>query len=125
MCWASTGEINGEEDPACSLFGLSHINLPLIYGKGINASLRLQLEIIRFSSEESRFARRVGCLLESSLLAPNLQAFKNSNETVSMEESKGLSWTINIEITFPDRSKIMRVSEHKVDPWHDFHTIIT
>ena len=56
MFWASTRETTRVEDQAYCLLGLFGINLPLLYGERQNAFLRLQLEIIRVSQDDSIFA---------------------------------------------------------------------
>jgi hypothetical protein len=54
--WASRRQTTRVEDKAYSLIGLFGINMPLLYGEGKNAFLRLQLEIIKVSNDESIFA---------------------------------------------------------------------
>ncbi|KAI6030070.1 heterokaryon incompatibility protein-domain-containing protein [Pisolithus marmoratus] len=44
------------EDRAYSLLGLFNVNMPMLYGEGSRAFQRLQLEIIRVSSDHSIFA---------------------------------------------------------------------
>ncbi|KAK5039839.1 hypothetical protein LTS07_000334 [Exophiala sideris] len=46
MSWASARRTTRTEDTAYSLMGLFHINMPLLYGEGLNAFIRLQLEIM-------------------------------------------------------------------------------
>lgn len=56
MSWASLRETSRKEDIAYCLMGLFDINMPLLYGEGEKAFLRLQLEIIKQSDDESIFA---------------------------------------------------------------------
>lgn len=57
MFWASSRQTTRGEDRAYSLMGLLDVNMPLLYGEGADkAFLRLQLEVIRDSSDESIFA---------------------------------------------------------------------
>lgn len=56
MSWAANRQATRLEDIAYSLMGIFGINIPLLYGEGENAFLRLQEEIIRNSSDESIFA---------------------------------------------------------------------
>ena len=51
MSWASRRETTRIEDLSYSLFGLFQVNMPLIYGEGPNAFLRLQEEIIKRSND--------------------------------------------------------------------------
>jgi hypothetical protein len=55
LCWAAERNTSRKEDEAYCLLGLFRINMPLLYGEGRNAFHRLQLEIIRTSSDESVF----------------------------------------------------------------------
>jgi hypothetical protein len=56
MLWASTRETTRMEDQAYCLMGLFGVNIPLLYGEGEGAFMRLQLEIIQKSNDESIFA---------------------------------------------------------------------
>lgn len=56
MSWAAGRETTRPEDLAYCLLGLFDINMPLLYGEGTNAFLRLQEEIIRISDDMSVFA---------------------------------------------------------------------
>ena len=56
MSWASRRKTSRPEDMAYCLLGIFDINMPLLYGEGMKAFMRLQLEIIRKSDDESIFA---------------------------------------------------------------------
>jgi hypothetical protein len=56
MSWASKRETTRKEDLAYCLMGLFDVNMPLLYGEGDRAFLRLQEEIIRISDDHSIFA---------------------------------------------------------------------
>ena len=56
MSWASRRKCTREEDEAYCLMGLFRVNMPLLYGEGENAFLRLQYEILKVSDDESIFA---------------------------------------------------------------------
>jgi hypothetical protein len=56
MSWASERKTTRTEDIAYCLMGLFNIQMPLLYGEGKNAFLRLQLEIIKMSDDETIFA---------------------------------------------------------------------
>ena len=56
MSWASQRMTTRVEDEAYSLFGLFGIHMPLLYGEGKNAFLRLQLEILKISDDVSILA---------------------------------------------------------------------
>ncbi|KAH7920892.1 HET-domain-containing protein [Leucogyrophana mollusca] len=56
MCWASERETTRVEDKAYSLMGIFGVHMPLLYGEGENAFIRLQHEIMRTSNDQSIFA---------------------------------------------------------------------
>ena len=56
MSWASRRETTREEDIAYCLLGIFDINMPLLYGEGSKAFLRLQEEIMRGSPDQSLLA---------------------------------------------------------------------
>ncbi|KAI6145888.1 heterokaryon incompatibility protein-domain-containing protein, partial [Pisolithus tinctorius] len=56
MSWAARRKTTRVEDRAYSLMGLFGVNMPMLYGEGEKAFQRLQLEIIRVSSDHSIFA---------------------------------------------------------------------
>ncbi|OCL15122.1 HET and ankyrin domain protein, partial [Glonium stellatum] len=58
MSWAAKRKTTRLEDRAYCLMGIFGINMPLIYGEGERAFLRLQEEIMRISDDHSLFAWR-------------------------------------------------------------------
>jgi hypothetical protein len=56
MSWASNRETTRLEDAAYCLLGIFDVNLPLLYGEGDKAFLRLQEEILKNSMDHSLFA---------------------------------------------------------------------
>ncbi|KAF6836345.1 HET domain-containing protein [Colletotrichum musicola] len=56
MSWASGRETSRSEDMAYCLLGIFGINMPLLYGEGARAFIRLQQEIAREHSDQSLFA---------------------------------------------------------------------
>ena len=58
MSWAAHREASRVEDTAYCLLGIFQVNMPMIYGEGDRAFLRLQEEIIKFSTDLSMFAWR-------------------------------------------------------------------
>lgn len=53
MSWAADRQTSRIEDRAYSLLGLFGINLPLLYGEGERAFIRLQEELVRTSTDHS------------------------------------------------------------------------
>lgn len=56
MSWAARRQTSRPEDMAYSLLGIFDINMPLLYGEGEKAYIRLQEEIIKISTDQSIFA---------------------------------------------------------------------
>ena len=56
MSWASKRETTRVEDMAYSLLGIFDVNMPMLYGEGKKAFIRLQEEIIKKSNDLSIFA---------------------------------------------------------------------
>jgi hypothetical protein len=112
MSWASKRQTTRLEDTAYCLMGLFDVNMPLLYGEGKKAFYRLQLEIIRNSSDESIFAwgqesgNRVpeSTLWRYGLLAEDPRPFRESGDIVGefsfrppyMMTNKGLQIMANL-----------------------------
>ncbi|KAI0154150.1 heterokaryon incompatibility protein-domain-containing protein [Xylariaceae sp. FL1272] len=56
MSWASRRKTTRPEDTAYCLFGIFHIYMPLLYGEGNRAFIRLQEEISKKTTDKSLFA---------------------------------------------------------------------
>ena len=56
MSWASKRETTRVEDAAYCLMGIFSIHMPMLYGEGERAFIRLQEEIMRVSDDHSLFA---------------------------------------------------------------------
>lgn len=56
MSWASERRTTRSEDMAYCLMGLFSVNMPLLYGEGEKAFIRLQEEIMKDSDDHSLFA---------------------------------------------------------------------
>ncbi|KAH8600121.1 heterokaryon incompatibility protein-domain-containing protein [Bisporella sp. PMI_857] len=67
MSWAAKRKTSRVEDEAYCLMGIFGINMPILYGEGEKAFLRLQQEIIKMSADESIFAWRYN---DSTMLYP-------------------------------------------------------
>jgi hypothetical protein len=93
MSWASYRETTKTEDIAYCLMGIFNINMPLLYGEGERAFIRLQEAIMRLTYDHSLFAwnhhfpntlygtsamLQDGPLLGVGLLAPHPSAFETS-----------------------------------------------
>jgi hypothetical protein len=86
MSWASRRVTTRVEDIAYCLLGLFDVNMPTIYGEGEKAFMRLQLEIIKQSDDESIFAWTDKDLegshqyTRSGLLASSPSSFQDSGD---------------------------------------------
>lgn len=81
MSWLSGRETTRIEDIAYCMLGMFDINMPLLYGEGHKAFLRLQEEIIRSRHDHTLFCWDWHDDIPSdwtSLLAPFPQVFKNA-----------------------------------------------
>jgi hypothetical protein len=102
MAWASKRSTTRIEDMAYCLMGLFNIHMPMIYGEGENAFIRLQEEILKVSDDHTIFAwrspQRYGASPRaashfSGLLASSPAAFSESGSVV---QSFSLSKAITI-----------------------------
>ncbi|KAK4188603.1 het domain-containing protein [Podospora australis] len=59
MFWAAKRQTTRLEDMAYCLMGLFSVNMPLIYGEGSKAFIRLQEEIIKINDDHSIFAWKI------------------------------------------------------------------
>lgn len=86
MSWAAGRETTRTEDMAYCLMGIFGINMPLLYGEGNKAFLRLQTEIMKTSSDETIFAwaatggSTYNPLSKTGLLAPSPIFFKDGGK---------------------------------------------
>lgn len=112
MSWASGRQTRRREDVAYSLMGLFAVNMPMLYGEGARAFIRLQIEIMAQSDDQSLFAWKSDreILGEASdfhgLLADHPGAFAQSSEIVPYPDKsaqKPYNMTnrgLNIEFNF-------------------------
>ncbi|KAI6143796.1 heterokaryon incompatibility protein-domain-containing protein [Pisolithus tinctorius] len=86
MSWAADRRSTREEDRAYSLLGLFGVHMPMLYGEGKSAFLRLQLEIIRKVNDQSIFAWGLTKELESasSFLADDPSLFRDCSNIKRM-----------------------------------------
>ena len=90
MSWASRRQTSRKEDIAYCLLGSFGVNMPLLYGEGMNAFRRLQLEIIKISNDESIFAweaDHVYSSLDYGILADSPGLFKNSGDITMIDST--------------------------------------
>jgi hypothetical protein len=78
MSWASRRETTRVEDMAYCLMGLFDVHMAPLYGEGPKAFIRLQLEILSKSDDESIFAWADVLGHQGGLLASSPKAFQHS-----------------------------------------------
>ena len=109
MSWASSRKTTRIEDWAYSLMGIFDVNMPLLYGEGDKAFLRLQEEIMKSSDDESIFAWIDPDAQDDELrglLAKNPSYFFKSSEMIYYQDfedrepyvmsNRGLSITLHL-----------------------------
>ena len=81
MSWASKRSTTRVEDVAYCLMGLFDIHMPLLYGEGQKAFMRLQYEIVQSrDDDESIFAWTDALLSTSGMFAQSPAAFADSGD---------------------------------------------
>ena len=92
MSWAAKRETTRLEDKAYALMGLFDVNMPMIYGEGKKAFIRLQEEIMKDSGDETLFAWKDNTAKpdeEVGLLASSPALFEDSGEFFSYGDWEG------------------------------------
>ncbi len=87
MSWAAGRLTTKVEDRGYSLLGIFGISMPLIYGEGEMAFIRLQEEIMKISDDHSIFAWKSNGQNHGGLLATSPDAFKESADIVLRRDS--------------------------------------
>ena len=82
MSWASRRRTTRLEDTAYCLMGIFDLKMPLIYGEGSQAFIRLQQEILKRSTDESIFAWKDTSLILGGMLALSPAAFEHSGDII-------------------------------------------
>jgi hypothetical protein len=83
MSWAAKRVTTRLEDQAYCLLGMFGVNMPPLYGEGRGAFLRLQLEIMKISNDESLFAWQDLSIKSGGLLAPSPKSFRYATDIIS------------------------------------------
>lgn len=109
MSWAAGRKTTRIEDRAYSLMGLFGASMPLIYGEGENAFLRLQLEIMKTTTDHTLFAWYASSdekreVEERGPLARSADEFAKSGSIRSLsvlEDSSFEMTNLGLRITLP------------------------
>ena len=90
MSWAASRLTTRPEDEAYSLMGIFGVNMATLYGEGrISAFRRLQLEIMRTSTDHTLFAWE-SKTVNGDMLAPSVSCFANGASYEPSEYPPGL-----------------------------------
>lgn len=106
MAWAANRETTRLEDTAYSLLGIFDVNMPLLYGEGEKAFIRLQEQILSQSDDETIFAWHEEPSDKAlwGLLAARPSCFRDSGDMVSISRlSLGVPWSLTskgLEVKF-------------------------
>ncbi|KAJ8115983.1 hypothetical protein OPT61_g2492 [Boeremia exigua] len=96
--WASKRVTTRTEDVAYCLLGLMGVNMPMLYGEGGNAFIRLQLELLKNSNDHTIFAW--GAFEKAHLDAAEFRA----TTTVLAPSPACFRYSAGFRTTFADRS---------------------
>lgn len=91
MSWASHRVTTRVEDTAYCLLGIFDVYMPMLYGEGKRAFLRLQEEIIKRSDDYTIFAWPISLDDQPGMLADSPAAFANCQHVQSITTRKGNS----------------------------------
>jgi hypothetical protein len=86
MLWASHRSTTRTEDIAYSLLGLFDVNMPLLYGEGERAFMRLQEEIMKVSEDRSLFVWNMRSKTGNETL-PSIKDWTEADSTVKTTNS--------------------------------------
>ncbi|KAI6035620.1 hypothetical protein F5J12DRAFT_794704 [Pisolithus orientalis] len=102
MSWAANRRTTRVEDRAYSLAGLLDVNMPMLYGEGKRAFLRLQQEVLCKSTDQTIFAWNPteGTPQTCGVLAGDPSHFRDCHDIIQME-SRELCWRLP-ELRFVD-----------------------
>jgi hypothetical protein len=123
MSWASKRQCTRAEDVAYSLMGIFNVNIPMLYGEGDKAFIRLQQEIINSTHDLSLFAWRdcSGTYLYSGILASSPASFAHCSgfsipHSGRREESYAMT---NLGLRIEAKLKPMEIlPEQDIYVWH-------
>ena len=89
MSWAANRKTSRIEDTVYCLLGLFELNIPLLYGEGERAFMRLQHEILQVIDDDETIFAWIGNGLESSgMLARSPNAFASSGGIVPVKRDE-------------------------------------
>lgn len=116
MSWASQRKTTKLEDMSYCLLGLFEVNMPMLYGEGSKAFLRLQREIIEQYDDESIFAwreqsREVAHLAFRGIFAKSPSQFADCGNIVQLKAADD------------DPNSAVRITRRSVEFWASLMSI--
>ncbi|RFU26802.1 hypothetical protein B7463_g9543, partial [Scytalidium lignicola] len=135
MSWAAKRKCTRTEDIAYCLLGIFDIHIPLLYGEGNRAFLRLQEEIFRLIDDHFILAWTVTpgshrCWTQGSVFAASPLDFFNSGNITSLHEELGNPSQImkkGLQISLPLKYPILPTIPYpysKYSPWETWHAVL-
>jgi hypothetical protein len=129
MSWVAKRHTNRPEDIAYCVLGIFNVNMPLLYGEGIHAFLRLQEAIIKKSNDLSILAWRTEAQTMPwdyhGILAPSPKEFLNSEDIELSQDliynpdftvtNKGLRMTVALSVPMAMDNPILNLHCHRRD----------
>ncbi|ORY00316.1 hypothetical protein BCR34DRAFT_114877 [Clohesyomyces aquaticus] len=98
MAWAARRDSTRAEDEAYCLMGLFGVNMPPLYGEGLESAFRrLQIEIMKISNDHTIFAWNSDAV-SGDMLAPSARYFQDSGKYGTINYN---SWSGDLEISSP------------------------
>jgi hypothetical protein len=117
MSWASERETTRLEDEAYCLFGLFGVKMPLLYGEGRNAFIRLQEEILKLSVDQSLFAWSISPSTYGSgfgVFAPSPKSFQDSSGIILFQRAAEIAPSVMTNKGLQLELPIIRASGYMV-----------
>jgi hypothetical protein len=118
MSWASNRQTSRVEDKAYSLLGLFSVNIPMLYGEGERAFIRLQEEILKQTTDLTLFAWKATprTVLSSTsgsrirgILAHSPSEFADAGHLVLQNDN-----ILNPEFTMTNKGLRIEIAEQKL-----------
>jgi hypothetical protein len=110
MSWAAKRQTTRIEDRAYSLMGIFDVNMPLLYGEGKKAFVRLQEEIMKTSDDQSLFAWGMPAEVKT------MQQFLDTNKVSNFAHLRGIFADSPSEFTHCDRIHVLEDVQSTVPP---------
>ncbi|KAM7217519.1 Heterokaryon incompatibility protein (HET) domain containing protein [Rhypophila decipiens] len=120
MSWASERETTRVEDMAYSLIGIFGINMPMLYGEGPRAFIRLQEEISKETNDLTLFCWTLEddpSVREHGIFALSPSYFRSAHNLVS------LSWAIPREFSLVNGGIRITTQLRKPSDWGGFSLV--